>query len=184
MTMRKKLLITIACLSVILCTLITGTIAWLIDKTEPVKNTFSPSNVAVALTETTGNQYKMIPGKTYAKDPTVTVTTDIDCYVFVKVNKSTNLDTFITYTMNDGWQELTQGSGIFYREASANATFYVLKGTEQNPKGEVMVKTNITESDMSTLTSESVYPTLTFTAYAIQKEGFADAATAWAEASK
>ena len=64
MTMRKKLLITIACLSVILCTLVTGTIAWLIDSTGPIVNEFTPSNVDVDLVETKGDttkKFKMVP---------------------------------------------------------------------------------------------------------------------------
>lgn len=73
-----------------------GTLAWLTDKTDEVKNTFTTSNIDIELTETgttkddtTGNEtrnYKMVPGWTLSKDPKVTVKAGSeDCYLFVKV---------------------------------------------------------------------------------------------------
>ena len=48
---------------------------------------------------------------------------------------------------------------------------------------QVTVKNTVTKEMMDDLTS-STLPTLTFTAYAVQKAGFTTAAAAWAEASK
>ena len=186
MTMRKKLLITIACLSVILCTLITGTIAWLIDDTESIVNKFTPSNIKVELTEVNkGDNYKfqMIPGKTYAKDPKVTVTNDIDCYVFVKVVETNNTWgelKAVVYTVDSGWTELQDG--VYYRVVDATAdvadkTFSVIAGDK------VEINSKLDKAYMASLDADSKYPTLTFTAYACQKDGFNDAAAAWAEAS-
>ena len=187
MTLRKKLQITIVCLSVILCTLVTGTIAWLTDKTGSVTNTFTPSNISISLTEENkGDNYKfqMIPGKTYAKDPKVTVTTDIPCYVFVKIEKANGFDDFMEYTMADGWNELAGITGVYYREVSATDAaagqgFPVLKDNQ------VTVKANVTKAMMDALYADTTkYPTLTFTAYAIQQEGFGTAELAWAEIPK
>ena len=194
MTMRKKLLITIACLSVILCTLVTGTIAWLIDDTQTITNTFTPSNITVELEETGTNadnkqQFQMIPGKTYAKNPTVIVTNDIDSYVFVEVvetNNTWNSKQVVTYSMGTGWNSL--GNGVYYREVSATATekrFSVLNGDQ------VVINSDLTKEYMSGLTADTLYPKLTFTAFAIQKaDGGAEnggnftPAEAWAEINK
>ena len=50
-----------------------GTVAWLVAKTDPVVNTFTYGNINIALAETTGEDYKIIPGKDISKDPKVTV---------------------------------------------------------------------------------------------------------------
>lgn len=176
MTMRKKLLITIACLSCILCIMVTGTIAWLIDSTPTITNTFTPSNITVAISETNsvlgtdGNyskEFQMIPGKTYTKDPVVTVTNDIDCYVFVKVAETKNIwneKKVVTYTMGAGWISL--GDGVYYRVVEANAQvkeFSVIAGNE------VTINGALTKEYMTSLgTDTAKYPSLQFTAYAVQ----------------
>lgn len=199
MTLRKKLQITIVCLSVILCTLVTGTIAWLTDKTDPVTNTFTPSNISISLTEDNkGDNYnfQMIPGKTYAKDPKVTVTTDIPCYVFVKVeenlgawdNTGKSFADYFTYSVITGtndWNKLADVDGVYYREVTSSGSFYVLSGNGDYINGAVTVKNTVTKADMDKLyVAGAEKPTLTFTAYAIQQEGFSDAAAAWTEAQK
>lgn len=177
MTTRKKLMITIVCLMTVLCALITSTLAWLIDDTDPITNTFTPSNVEVELTEefnTDSNadavpdkwEGKLIPGTTLDKKATVTVTNDIDCYVFVKVEKSANLDTFIEWNIADGWTQLEEG--VYYRTVAADAavkSFSVVEGDT------VMVRESVGKAEMATLTSLELYPKLTFTAYAAQQSG-------------
>ena len=203
MTMRKKLLITIACLSVILCTLVTGTIAWLTEKTPTIENKFTPSNIKVTLTEDNNGEnynFKMIPGKTYAKDPKVTVTTDIPCYVFVKVAENLGEwasagKTFADYfdysviTGDAAWKALDGVSGVYYREVSATGSFYVLNSIGEHTNGAITVKGDaVTKEMMDKLYANDAVienvPKLTFTAYVCQKEGFNDAAAAWAEAKK
>lgn len=180
MTLRKKLQITIVCLSVILCTLVTGTIAWLTDETDPVTNTFTPSNIDVELSETKGGtnkEFKMVPGATIEKDPTITVAANSEaCWLFVKIEKANDFDTFMEYSMADGWTALDGVAGVYYRTvAAANETqeFPVLTGNV------VTVKHTVTKAMMNALkpddpnttdVNESTYPTLTFTAYAIQSE--------------
>ena len=200
MTMRKKLLITIACLSVILCTLITGTIAWLIDDTDPIVNTFTPSNIEVALTEENhGTDYKfqMIPGKTYAKDPNVKVTTDIPCYVFVKVEENLgawnefktegkNFKTFLEYSIAEGWTAVPGATGVYYFKTANSTTKYVLTGDAVNENGKITVSgANVTKAMMDKLYENDAVienvPKLSFTAYACQQEGFATPEAAWAE---
>lgn len=202
MTLRKKLWITIACLSVILCTLVTGSIAWLTDKTTKITNTFTPSNIKVALTESNAENnkqdFKMIPGKTYVKDPKVTVSTDIPCYVFVEIKEDLGawdefktdgktFKSFLDYSLASGWTAVPDTTGVYYIEATANTEKYILAGgTGDYVNGQITVKGDtVTKAMMDKLyVQNAVMPTLTFTAYACQKEGFANAATAWAEVNK
>jgi hypothetical protein len=147
-------------------------------------NTFSPSNIGLDLTETT-TEYKMIPGEEIDKDPKVTVKTDVACYVFVKVEKSANFDTYMKYEMADGWIALNGVSGVYYREVAAGTyatakEFPVIKGNT------VTVLDTVTKDQMNLLykadgtVKTDAQPTLTFTAYAFQKDGFTPA-EAWAE---
>lgn len=174
--MKKKVL-SIVAVVLVLCCAIGGTLAWLTDKTDPVVNTFTVGDINIELTETTTN-YKMVPGNTISKDPKVTVKANSEaCWLFVKVEKSANFDSFMTYDMADGWTELPSVTGVYYREVAATTAatdFSVLKGDS------VSVKDTVTKADLNALT-QNTFPTLTFTAYAVQKDNVADAATAWSK---
>ena len=166
-----------------------GTLAWLTDTTKSVTNTFTASDIDITLQEHTYDattdkltttptpigvdNYKMIPGWTIPKDPWVTVEANSeDCYLFVKVVKSSNFDTYMTYQIADGW---TQGQGtgegkngiptdVIYRVVSKSTddqTFGILKDNKVN------VKESVTKADMDAITNETK-PKLTFTAYASQ----------------
>lgn len=147
-----------------------GTIAWLTDHTAEVKNTFTVGNIDIDLTETT-TDYKMIPGKTIAKDPKVTVEAGSEAsYVFVKVDESTDpkLSDYISYTIAAGWTQVEGTDNVYYRQVEAvtdeDVSFDVLEGNK------VTVKDTVTKEMMDALeeTGEGYRPTLTFTAYAIQ----------------
>lgn len=174
--MKKKVL-SIVAVVLVLCCAIGGTLAWLTDKTDPVVNTFTVGDINIELKETTTN-YKMVPGNTISKDPKVTVKANSEaCWLFVKVEKSANFDSFMTYDMADGWTELPSVTGVYYREVAATTAatdFSVLKGDS------VSVKDTVTKADLNALT-QNTFPTLTFTAYAVQKDNVADAATAWSK---
>lgn len=202
MSKTKKLLIAAVCLVAILTTAVVGTIAWLTDKTETVKNTFSPSNIDITLAEPKNLDLKMVPGTTITKDPVVTVKKDSEaCWLFVKIEKANNFDAFMAFAVAAGWTELTEGSGIYYRQvvasSTADQTFGILgAGTwKENANftwttNQVLVRPDVTESMMNSLYNDdgtvktAAAPTLSFTAYACQQEGFADAAAAWTEAQK
>lgn len=172
--MKKKVL-SIVAVVLVLCCAIGGTLAWLTDRTNPVVNTFTVGDINIELKETTTN-YKMVPGNTITKDPKVTVKANSEaCWLFVKVEKSSNFDNFMTYEMADGWTALPGVAGVYYREVAATTTateFSVLKDNS------VLVKNTVTKADLNALT-QNTFPTLTFTAYAVQKDNVADAATAW-----
>lgn len=178
--MKKKTIALIVCLTLIIGCAIGGTIAWLTDTTGPVTNTFTAGDVDIDLTENTGNSYKMVPGNTITKDPKVTVVAGSEaCWLFVKVEESANLDDFISYTVDNGWTALTGEDGVYYREVSAltsDQTFSVLAGNT------VTVNDTVTKTMLDGLkVSGATQPTLTFTAYACQKDNVASAEDAWAK---
>ena len=93
--MKRKVLLPVIAVALLLCCAVSGTLAWLMDKTDAITNTFTVGNVGITLEESTTN-YKMVPGCEIAKDPTVTVAANSEkCYVFVKVNRSDNFDSFM-----------------------------------------------------------------------------------------
>ncbi len=177
--MKKKTLALVLALTLLVAGVVGGTLAWLTDQTAEVKNTFTVGDINIGLTETTAD-YKMVPGNTIAKDPTVTVKANSEaCWLFVKVTESANLDDFITYAIAEGWTALPGVDGVYYREVPASAadqTFSVLAGDA------VTVKSDVTRTMLETAKTDA--PTLTFKAYAIQKDHFATADAAWAEVSK
>lgn len=174
--MKKKTLALVLALTLLVAGVVGGTLAWLTDRTAEVKNTFTVGDINIGLTETT-TDYKMVPGNTIAKDPTVTVKANSEaCWLFVKVTKSENLDTFITYAIAEGWTALPGVDGVYYREVPASAadqTFSVLKGDAVTVK-DTVTKAMLTAKDFAN-------PTLTFKAYAVQKDNVASASDAWAK---
>ena len=102
-----------------------------------------------------------------------------DCWLFVKVEESgTFVANKVTYAIADGW---TQGddtkipANVYYRAVdavTADTDFGVLKDNK------VIVSENLTKEEIKDIAAQ---PKLTFTAYAVQKDGIADAATAWSK---
>ena len=186
--MKKKTIALIVCLTLIIGCAIGGTIAWLTDKTATVTNTFTAGDVNITLAESEDLDLKMVPGNTIIKDPKVTVKANSEaCWLFVKVEKSVDYSTYLEdYVMATGWQELTAGSGVYYRQVAASdkdQEFTVLASKEGYPDGYVVVKESVTKSDLET--AKTTPPTLKFTAYACQSASFEDnAAGAWEEVSK
>lgn len=189
----KRVLVLALALVLLLGCGIGGTIAWLMDSTQSVENTFTVGDVEITLVETlntdTNNdgtndvwQAMLIPGEEYGKDPVVTVTdkTNVDCYLFVKFEENYNPTTYLEYTSTlttaNGW---TQGDGtnipanVWYRTVGANDT---VKSWNLLNGDKVTVKNTLTKDDMPAANSE---PTLIYTAYAVQKDNVTDAAAAW-----
>ena len=193
--MKKILVMTLAALLLVAVS-VAGTVAYLTASSGPVENKFTPSNVGVEIDETVDNTFKMLPGVTMAKDPKVTVTNDIDAYVFVTVEENNWPENdLLTYEVDTSiWTELEDG--VYYRMVAADADpkeFNVLVGhdceavncEDENCKlkdGQVVVSADMDKAYMDTLNDEAKYPTLTFNAYVIQKDPFTSAAAAWAEA--
>ena len=163
-----------------------GTVAWLVAKTEPVVNTFTYGNINIALAETTGEDYKIIPGKDISKDPKVTVKGGSEaCWLFVKVEEVGAISTITTdpvhYAIDTGWAQLKDKdgkdvSGVYYRLVDAvdnDTAFKVLKDNK------IIVSGELTKETINGYAVQQ--PTLKITAYAVQQENIADAATAWSK---
>ena len=180
-----RLLVMILALTLIIGGIVGGSVAWLTATTPAVVNTFTVGDINIELTETAdedltkvGHQFKMVPGKTITKDPKVTVLANSEaCYLFVKVEKSENFDSFMTYSMADGWMALDGVAGVYYREVTATDAKTGV-GYPVIANNQVSVKSTVTKGDMNALSADT-YPKLTFTAYAVQKDNIDTAAEAW-----
>ena len=180
-----------------------GTIAWLTAETAPVVNTFTYGDINIELFEhnyiassnTHGStevdkvdDYTIIPGVNLPKDPTVRVKAKSEaCWLFVRVEQTgTFVKDKVTYSVKtgtDGWTQLTDKDGktvegVYYREVGAvtqDTEFKILTNDQ------VTVSDTLTKEDINEVTSAT--QVLKFTAYAVQKDNIADAATAWSKVS-
>lgn len=169
-----RVLLVVCLMLVVMVGSIAGTVAWLTDKTDEVKNTFTVGDVNITLKESDNLDLKMIPGKTITKDPKVTVSADSeDVWLFVKLTESDNFTGNLSYEMADGWTLVTGQTNVYYYNAT------ITKGTEIPvlKDNQVKVSTEITKTEMAALKTNA--PTLTVQAYACQKDHVADAVTAW-----
>ena len=191
-------------------TTVAVTVAYLTAETKVVTNTFTVGDVKIGLNEAdvdlygvkipdadpervTENEYKLIPGHTYVKDPTVYVEKGSEeCYVFVKVEngltaiESTDEDyvSIAAQMSGKGWKPLEvdekDGENVFYYKDKVN----VLEAKEN---ASLIVFENFTIDGNAVLTDENgefLYADkeITIDAYAIQADGFGSAAEAWAAA--
>lgn len=164
--MNKKL-ITAASIALAACVAIGGTIAYLTAETDTITNTFTVGKVDVTLNEDLGgekHEFSVTPGQPVAKDPTVSVSENSEnAYVFVKIEKGQDFDTYFQITVDNAWAELE--NGVYYAETRKGTVFEesVLEKDQVLPKWEALKgDSNLTNA------------TLTFTAYAIQKDGLTD----------
>lgn len=176
-------------LVLMLSTVIGGTLAWLMDQTDPVTNTFTAGNVDITLIETkkpngtvveagvTDWSAQMIPGETYSKNPVVTVVGSndaVDCYLFVKVEEVGNAQTYLNYSFTfetvEGWtrHSTTTADGttttVWYREVTASTadqSWELLTSNQVAVDGTAVTKDNMTAAANAKLI---------FTAYAAQKD--------------
>lgn len=197
-TKSKALLMTL-CAVLLVAASVLGTMAYLTSTTGEVKNTFSIGKIAITLDEArvnldgvavtpaergNGNAYKLVPGHTYTKDPTVHVTDENseNSWIFVKVENGIAAieatgDTMIAKQIEDkGWTKLTGVDGVenvYYRaydKTSSDKDFVVFNS--------FTVKNDISETDLETYKDASI----TITAYAVQQDGFDTAKAAWTAA--
>ena len=173
---RNRILLTAVAALLLVVMAVGGTLAYLTDVTPVVSNTFTPADVHISLTETPNQDdgtwtAQLIPGKEYMKDPIVTVDdalTNVDLWVFVKV-EDTNASTYLDFEVSDEWDELIADS-VYYRawtDGTSTEDWYVLTGTTTNANGAVTVKSGLTADQLYNANAS-----LSFTAYAIQQEGF------------
>lgn len=207
-TAKKAMLMTLCAIILVVATVF-GTMAYLTASDEVI-NTFTVGNVAIKLDEvpvdangkaTAGdrvqaNSYKLLPGLTYDKDPMVTVLANSEeSYVkmTVTVNNANELDDIFdpsganllaifggydadNWTYKGNTKDAANNTRTYefwYKETvSAGAADVALDALFDT----ITVPGEITKEQLSTLSDLKI----TVNAYAIQADGFADAAAAWA----
>ena len=208
---RIKPLLTLCCALLLIAAGVFGTLAYLTG-TDTVNNTFTVGNVKITLDEakvtTDGapvegadrvkaNEYHLLPGHTYTKDPTVTVKANSEaCWLFVLMD----MVRFHPTAMNN-WdgpvldedagqeyllQKLTDPKYCVYDETANTLTFiYYYNTTVSAPDTDVKLPTvfdaisvpdDVTNDQLATLENFQI----TAVAEAIQADGFANAGAAWA----
>lgn len=172
-----------------------GTVAYLTATTGDVVNTFTVGNVALTLDEkdfdnddpnaprVKTNEYKLIPGSEYEKDPTVHVTAGSEaCYVFVKVEnglgaaeKASGDNGYVTIADQiaaNGWTAVPGHAGYFYKTVDA-ATAEA--GTDLVVFEEFGISGTVSQDDYAALASANI----TIKACAVQSEGLSTAEAAF-----
>ena len=192
MKINRKGLLLLGCIVVIVAGSLFGTLAYLTDS-EAATNTFTVGQVGLTLDEAKvdelgqpvagadrviENKYRLIPGYTYTKDPTLHVSDDSsDCYLFVKVDNALALiegGTKIADQMTAlGWEEV-EGVDNLYIFAKGGQKYVLSKGANV----EVFTTFTIDGSVNNTTIAEYEGKSITVTGYAVQAAGFEAASPA------
>ena len=208
--MKKKILVACLCVALAVLTIAGTTLAYLTSQ-ETVTNTFTVGKVEIKLDEAKANadgtlvpnadrvkenSYKLIPGHTYTKDPTVTVLSGSESsYIKMTVTftKAAELDAIFAPTGADltsifngydstNWiykgntEDTTANTRTYefwYKEAVAAPTADVALDALFD---QIKAPDSLTNSDLNNLKDLKI----TVNAYAIQADGFATAEAAWA----
>lgn len=139
-----KPVMTAIAVALVLCSIIGGTVAWLVAETETVTNTFTYGDIDIDLEETDTNKdadnnentntYPMIPGGDITKDPKVTVKQGSEaCYLFTALTeKGGNVEvagvkhsfgSYLAYEIAVGWTEVPN-SQVIAQDGSVTKYYY------------------------------------------------------------
>lgn len=177
--MKKKIALLMAMVMLFAVTT-AGTLAWLMDGTAKVENVFTIGELEITLDEDVDPDFHIVPGTSETKDPEVTVLADSEeCWLFVKVETTGSIE-LVTYSIASGWTELTSaattGAKVYYRSVSKS---------DADQPFDILADNTVSYADTldkATLDA-AVAPTMSFTAYAIQKangnNSTFDVAAAW-----
>jgi len=163
-----------------------GTVAWLVSESESSVSTFTLGDINIKLTgESESQPLKVIPGVEIKRSLKVTVEPNSEaCWLFVKV-EGTNWSHFpdangtakVSYSVDvqNGWIALNGHPGVYYREVSAGDA---QEGAMYDVNCNVTVSQMLTKAEVNSIAAET-QPKLSFTAYAVQRDGIDDAVRAW-----
>lgn len=196
MKTKSKALLLSLCAVMLVAASIFGTLAYLTD-TDTVANTFTVGQVGITLDEADvnpdgtidtnarvdANEYHLMPGHEYIKDPTVHVDAGSeDSWIFVKVENGLSdfeaesveggYQNIAAQISANGWTPLEGVDGVYYKA-------YV-KGQEDKDL-EVFAEFKIADNanDVEGWSSIPGTNDIVVTAYAVQADGFDTAADAW-----
>lgn len=201
--MKKfKALLVVACALLLVAASVFGTMAYL-TSTDTVTNTFTVGKVAIKLDEAKvdlngtavipaervkNNSYKLMPGHSYTKDPTVHVdAASEDSWIFVKVENgiaafeaATSTEEGGYKTIADqinakGWTALDGVTGVYYKSYDKSTTGANLVVFENFKMADNANEVN----GWGNISADTTK--VTVTAYAVQKDGFENANAAWTE---
>ena len=210
MTKMKKIALIAVCAMLLVCVTIGATVAYLTSQ-DSVKNTFAVGTVKIKLDEAKANtdgslvegaarvkanNYKLLPGHTYNKDPMVTVLNGSEpSYIKMTVtfSKAAALDAIFDpngATLTSIFNGYNAANWIYKgntKDAAADTRTYEFwyKETVGAPTADVAldalfdsitVPVSITNDQLETIEGM----TITVNAYAIQADGFDTADAAWA----
>ena len=199
MKTRNKIMLLALCMAALIAVSVLGTMAYL-TSTDTVTNTFTVGKVAITLDEAKvsadgalvegadrvkTNEYHLIPGHLYIKDPTVHVNANSeDSWIFIQVTngiasyEATTVEGGYTAIADqitkNGWIELESQNGVYYKkyiksDRSTNLTVFSefkISDTANNVTGWAGIDASTTK--------------IVVNAYAIQADGFTTADAAWA----
>lgn len=211
--MKLKHKVLIACISLIAIASTIITFALLTFETDTLVNTFTVGQVSLKLDETdvdetgtpipnanrvTGNEYKLIPGKEYVKDPTMTVLSGSEASyvrILVTITKAKEIkevfgSDFLPEKYVTGWDK-TKWINTNIKENDDNSITYefryhkVVTGYVDGKKQEVVLEPLFNKfTAPESLTSEDLKKIEGFeikvVGHGIQATGFKSAEEAWA----
>lgn len=202
----RRILLTLACAVLLVSLSVGATLAYLTSTTAPVTNTFTVGKVKIDLDEAPvdlygkvtsdkaedrvkANEYKLLPGHEYAKDPTVHIDPKSEeCYVFVTVENgiaaietTVEADT-IAAQMAENWNNVEGNVWVYKTTATASQDLvvfekFVIDGSHKESVLAAYAKQYDADGNYIEGTGEEIV----IKAYAIQADGLDDytAAQIW-----
>ena len=215
----KKTLTMVLAFALVFALGVGGTLAWLTAETTEVKNTFTVGDVIIDLDEfdydeddnsednnyeyssqirDKANEYHLIPGKTYVKDPMVHVKAGSEaCFLFVEVVNNLGeaeaevevadggygYETISLQMIENNWVPLEEGSNIWYladrdrnilsvdASKSVDDLHYPVFKEFKVLETAVRGVSSNSDSDSSVYLGDYAGEIITIKAYAIQSEG-------------
>ena len=186
-----KAMLLVLCAILLVAGSVMGTLAYLQDKTETVKNTFTVGKVEITLQEkaidpetgkeVTGNavtgltNIKLVPGREIKKNPFITVEAGSEkCYVFVKFENNIPPEYGTLNEFDSAWTLIDATNKIYAYNSVVDAS---------TAAQTVNVFTSFTCANSVTAYNGETDLAINITAYAVQTEGFDSAKAAWVAAN-
>lgn len=177
MKKARKVLLAVLCAALLVGASVAGTLAYM-QSSATVTNTFTTGNVDITMDETkvdlygakvaeadpvTRNEYKLIPGHEYIKDPTIHVTsTSEDCWLVVKIQNDLGED--VAFTPGANWEK---------QQGELAGTSYWLYKASVSGGANIQVFDKFTYTSGTPTVADVTDKAITVTAYAIQADGIA-----------
>ena len=186
--MKMKAPLIVLCALLLVVASVMGTLAFLTSTTDVVKNTFSVGDVKITLdeakvtldgvqdgdTRVTENNYKLMPGHAYLKDPTIHVDANSeDCWLFVEITNEIaaieDAKTIETQMGEKGWTLVTGTENIYWHAVASKGDNIVVFDSFK-------IKDDVANNTLADYAGK----TIVVKGYAVQADGFDTAAEAWA----